>query len=49
MNQDPTVIWVGLCLFLALVSYCAGYTRRAITEEERRDARRRTTRYIQKL
>jgi hypothetical protein len=51
MNQDPTIIWAGLCLFLAVTSYFAGYTRRASDEETRRTNSRRTpsARYLEKL
>ncbi len=51
MNQDPTIIWAGLCLVLATASYFAGYSRRAIDEETRRTNRRRTpsASYIEKL
>ena len=43
---DYTSLWVGLCLFLAVTSYLAGYSRRAMQEEDRMRNRRR---FIQKL
>ena len=51
MNQDPTPIWAGLCLALAVVSYMAGYSRRAIDEHNHRTNRRRTpsASYLEKL
>ena len=49
MNEDFSPIWAGLCLACAIVSYLAGYSRRAVDEMKRPRRRSNTSCYLKKL